>query len=264
MIDNNKEPDFLFHYTNLDTFRLILQNKTIKFSPLDKLDDLDEGKTVDAIPIRRCQYISCWTDKEEESIPMWREYASVDKGVKIKMKKYPFKRYPIQEGSMKEKLLMPSSKFKELPYSLVNLMTENNFLKKVVYTDDEKILFPKVKLLTEEYVKIDLGEIGKYKSKEWSYQNEWRYILTIIPSNLFDINSKEKLKEVYSRMENPKSLIPAYDFFLDISDTAISTMEIVMSPCMEERDKIELKNLLNKYAPKAGLLHSSLEGKIRF
>ena len=32
-------PEYLYHYTAVDTLELILKNKTIRFNPLTKMDD---------------------------------------------------------------------------------------------------------------------------------------------------------------------------------------------------------------------------------
>lgn len=42
-----REPKVLFHYTDLQSLALILSNKTIRFTRLDKLDDPQERRTAD-------------------------------------------------------------------------------------------------------------------------------------------------------------------------------------------------------------------------
>ena len=41
------ETDYLYHYTSLEKLALILKNRTIRLSPLDKMDDRQEQKTSD-------------------------------------------------------------------------------------------------------------------------------------------------------------------------------------------------------------------------
>lgn len=59
----------IYHYTSLESLALILQNKTIRFNRLDKVDDLEEGN-VESLGIKFCKYIfvSCWTEDENENI----------------------------------------------------------------------------------------------------------------------------------------------------------------------------------------------------
>lgn len=85
------EESFLYHYTNLDSLALILKNRTIRFSPLNKMDDLQETESSDVHNIGQIIYISSWTKDEEESIPMWNMYTSLVSGVRIKLPEMPFK-----------------------------------------------------------------------------------------------------------------------------------------------------------------------------
>ena len=36
------DTEYLFHYTNVEALALILKNRTIRFSSLDRMDDLQE------------------------------------------------------------------------------------------------------------------------------------------------------------------------------------------------------------------------------
>lgn len=87
------ELKYLYHYTNIETLALILKNRTIRFNSLDKMDDLQEQQTADINNIGQFCYISSWTDDSAESIPMWNMYASLNQGVRIKLRKNPFKTY---------------------------------------------------------------------------------------------------------------------------------------------------------------------------
>ena len=82
---------YLYHYTNIETLALILQNHTFRFNSLDKMDDLQEQETADFKNVGLFCYISSWTDDVDESIPMWNMYTSINSGVRIKLKKHPFK-----------------------------------------------------------------------------------------------------------------------------------------------------------------------------
>ena len=64
-------PDYLFHYTNIETLSLILANRTFRLTSLNQLDDLQEKETGDTPNFGQFCYVSSWTDDETESIPMW-------------------------------------------------------------------------------------------------------------------------------------------------------------------------------------------------
>ena len=78
--------EYLYHYTSLETLALILKNRTIRFNSLDKMDDLQENETADLKNIGQFFYISSWTEDAAESIPMWNIYASLNSGIRIKLR----------------------------------------------------------------------------------------------------------------------------------------------------------------------------------
>ena len=63
----------LYQYTNVEALALILSNKTIRFSALNKMDDLQEMQTSDLRIIGRFIFVS-WTNDANEQIPMWKMY----------------------------------------------------------------------------------------------------------------------------------------------------------------------------------------------
>jgi hypothetical protein len=63
--------EYLYHYTNLETLKLILHNKTFRLSSLNKMDDLEEGDTEDFQKLGRFIYISSWTNNPAESLLLW-------------------------------------------------------------------------------------------------------------------------------------------------------------------------------------------------
>ena len=119
--------EYLYHYTSIETLAIILKNHTIRFNSLDKMDDLQEQQTADIKNIGQFCYISSWTDDATESIPMWNMYASLNLGVRIKLRKDPFKIY------------------------------DN--------TADAEKLYPHILKEEGDHFTLALGELGKYKNR---------------------------------------------------------------------------------------------------
>ena len=86
MTSGENIPQYLYHYTSVEKLALILQNRTIRFNSLDRMDDLQEKETKDIKNIGQFIYVSAWTSEEKESIPMWNMYSSLDAGVRIRLK----------------------------------------------------------------------------------------------------------------------------------------------------------------------------------
>lgn len=270
--------EYLYHYTNIETLALILKNRTIRFNSLDKMDDLQEKETADVKNAGQFCYISSWTDDATESLPMWNMYASPNLGVRIKLRKNPFKLYdntaaelskvvktPITDKSNGKPLksLIPLTDIFSKKFFAVQTMNPN-ILSKVEYTNDKNKLYPQILNEEGERFSLALGELGKYKNLHWSFQNEWRYILLILPFNLnqsvdamtFDI----QLMAHKIKMGLAVQPFPHYDMV--ISDESFEDMEITLSPRISAGSKIIVENLVSKYNLSATIKESDLVGLI--
>lgn len=270
-------PDYLYHYTNIETLALILSNRTIRFNSLDKMDDLQEQKTADAKNIGKCVYISSWTDDEQESIPMWNMYSSLKSGVRIKMRSCPFELRTVDFNAMAEAFPKNKISIEGIPApSLIpyhEMMTKgccifpntmDGLLQKVEYVNDEEKLCPSVVRTTTEHTEIAFNLLGRYKNLHWSFQNEWRYIFRAFPVD-YHADVERMLKNVILNAQNVidgsfTQVFPYYD--MPIEDTAYGEMEITMSPQISAGNRIILKNLIEKYNPTATIRESSLLGLI--
>ena len=201
-------PAVLYHYASLDTLALILHNRTIRFSRLDKVDDPQEQRSADSQNLGKMKLVSCWTSSDEESIPMWREYAGAECGVRIQMKSHPFKRYSVSTESLSklssdavlntpgdkfDGLQLPLEDFWDKKYHFKEMARSVEMLHEVQYTNDKSLLFPKlIRNCENGWIEADLNTLGIHKATAWSYQNEWLL--------LGDANAKEKapnIKAIY-------------------------------------------------------------------
>lgn len=270
--------EYLYHYTSIETLALILKNRTIRFNSLDKMDDLQEQQTADIKNIGQFCYISSWTDDSTESIPMWNMYASLNLGVRIRLRKNPFKMYdntagafskvvnaPVTDNSNEKALqsIIPLTEMFSKGFFSVQAMS-NELLFKVEYTDDKEKLYPYLLKEEGDSFSIALGELGKYKNLHWKFQNEWRYILNVLPLNLNQPveNSCNDFQIIANKMRLglEKQPFPHYD--MHISDEAFEDMEITLSPRISTGSRIIVESLIEKYNPVATLSESHLVGLI--
>ena len=270
--------EYLYHYTNIETLALILKNRTIRFNSLNNMDDLQEQETADLKNIGQFCYISSWTDDESESIPMWNMYASLNLGVRIKLRKNPFKVYnnlasdlskvlvlPVKDESSGKPLqsIIPLSEMFSKGFFTAQAMSKELLLK-VEYTNDKNKLYPRLLKEDDEHFSIALGKLGKYKNLHWQFQNEWRYILNILPLNLNQ--PVENLIHNFQIIANrirlglEKQPFPYYD--MSISNDAFSEMQITLSPRISAGSRVIVQNLLEKYNPTAELKESNILGLI--
>lgn len=273
-----EKTEYLYHYTNLETLALILKNRTIRFNSLDKMDDLQEKETADIRNIGQFFYISSWTEDATESIPMWNMYASLNSGIRIKLRKNPFKVYEntavdlshvihasVTDNSDGKPLLsiIPLAEMFAKGFIAPQAMARD-LLRKVEYTDDKDKLYPKMLTENGNQFVIAMGELGRYKNLHWSFQSEWRYILNILPIDLNQPveSSMKDFQLVANKMRwgVAKQPFPFYDMV--IADDAFADMEITLSPRISAGNRIIVQSLVEKYNPAAILSESSLRGLI--
>lgn len=273
-----KNTEYLYHYTSIETLALILKNRTIRFNSLDKMDDLQEKETADIKNIGQFFYISSWTEDATESIPMWNMYASLNSGIRIKLRKNPFKVYEntavdlshvihasVTDNSNGKPLLsiIPLTEMFEKGFIAPQAMARD-LLRKVEYTDDKDKLYPKMLAENDNHFTIAMGELGRYKNLHWSFQSEWRYILNILPVDLNQPveSSIRDFQLVANKMRwgIAKQPFPHYDMI--IADDAFADMEITLSPRISAGNRIVVQSLVEKYNPSAILRESSLLGLI--
>lgn len=274
-------PEYLYHYTNIETLALILKNRTIRFNSLDKMDDLQENMTADLENAGKFVFISCWTDDKEESIPMWNMYASLERGVRIRLKTAPFEVYSTTADDLRKvsKLLVADATEGEPLKSIVPVikMFEEGFivpqgiapdsirlLHKVNYTNEQDKLYPKLISENKDNFSVALDKMGKYKNTHWRFQNEWRYILHILPLNInqtIDKSEKESL-EFANKIRTDRAVQPFRFYDMVISDEAFADMQITMSPRISQGSKAIVESLVKEFNPNAKLLESAIAGLI--
>lgn len=208
---------------------------------------------------------------------MWREYAGAECGVRIQMKSYPFMQYSVSTESLSKLspdavLNAPGGSFNGLHLPLEDFWDKNYFffetardreiLHEVEYTNDESLLFPKVINAFENGGLVaDLNALGVHKTTAWSYQKEWRYILTAVPigiDSVINVRLDQILRANDVMLDKCDPGIPPY-YDLAISDEAFSSMKIVSSPKMTPGNRVILNTLIEKYAPGIEVAESSIE-----
>lgn len=75
----------VYHYTSLETMKLILKNCNLRFKSLGGVDDPNEEKASDFGAFGHMTYVSCWTSLKD-SIPQWSMYGDNFKGVMITLR----------------------------------------------------------------------------------------------------------------------------------------------------------------------------------
>lgn len=268
------EPDYLFHYTSIRTLALILKNRNIRLSRLDQVDDVSESITDDSAQYAKYLFVSCWTDHEDESIPFWHMYTPNMAGARIKLPRQMFRSYnlipnspQLNRASVLFNCILPSDRLRSANY-LIPPQLYDKFVK-IEYTNDDSKLFPRLlNPKTEQSWTIEMGNLGRYKRLEWSFQSEWRYRLPVYPISLQpylddpNLETEADLCQQLVQMVHGKE--SAFDeFFLELNDKAFATMEILLGPKHTEGDLAIVEALISAHNPSANLYVSHLSGSLR-
>ena len=264
----------IYHYTTIETLALILRHHTIRFSRLDKVDDIEESELMSGpAKVRLGNYVfaSCWTRCEEESIAQWKIYAGYD-GVRITMSEDDiFQTYDITPG-------FPNSmqSFFKPPFSPVGkdaiCVPRMNPIKceDVVYTDDPSLLAKDAIINTGTHTAISTTYAGKYKRKIWEFQQECRFKFLVYPmqENIVEYLAKTEIdfNQSFSILaQGMRNLIlekkPISQEYYDatMSASALDHLQVMLGPRTSVAQETIVKALLNLYAPKAVLKHSELK-----
>jgi hypothetical protein len=277
---------YLHHYTTIDTLALILKNRTIRFNRLDYVDDVGESHKYGEYNLSRYLFVSCWTNTDEENIPLWHMYSKGMTGIRLSLPIDPFdyqplKPHPVLGGQVTGQLLsfLPIEEIFTNEY-IINatcMFNKKTLIRQVEYVDENKLAE-----IRKQAVQITVDangnawtqiagptELAGYKSKKWEFQAEVRYVIMAMPSppispgedpasNLANNFSPFLIKSIQDGTG------PNKDFFdISISPSAIDNIKITLAPLSTEADQIIIDALLQKYAKNGTSSKSSLTHVIR-
>lgn len=255
----NNIPEFLYHYTTIETLEKILSNKTIRFNSLENVDDKEEKKTKDMGDFGKYCFISCWTDKANENEDLWNRYGHDGKGVRLKLHSYPFRKHYLFIGNLNGVLsYFKGSELNSRGYMIAfDKNLANNMLTKVEYTKDKEKIYPKLKQFeNKNNIVINYNDIGKYKSNKWDVQNEWRYKFMILPIDKDTVDLSNP-RAIYNSLKKGEPL-PFTDYYLEIEKEYLNNIELLLGPKTTEEDFKSVVDIINKNNIKAVINKSDL------
>lgn len=271
LVETNKKPKYLYHYTSIENFALILKNRTIRFNSLNNVDDTTEAGNKESEKVGSYFFVSCWTDDSRESLPFWNMYTPQMRGVRIRLPLNIFKLHKIEVNWVKGykpgiyKSIVPEEKTRGRNFWIIP--TVNESLHKITYTDNYDKLYPKIR--GTEFNKFNLETIGLFKHKIWEFQSEWRYIIRAYPKPDVDIlakwNDTDEFNPLQFSPRNVRQPIALEEIYLNIIESKFKKMEIMLGPKHSDADYEIVRSLLQVHNPEAlnSLKGSELKGKIR-
>ena len=272
----------LFHYTTIDTLAHIMNNRSLKFSRLDQLDDVTEAEPfADFNPL---QYIfSCsFTYDPIENIPLWKMYANMETGIRLEFDsnkmfepvqtflKTPFHPFKSFETPVSVNTAIKSENIFTEDYILIywNSSQEDNLcdcikLKKIEYLDSIKEKYRTLLKIDDvqdgansihREIFFQPTDFGFYKTLYWEFQKEIRCLIYAVPYNK---NQKEK-----SQFVSGKRVLKTKHIFVPISDYILNNLKITLAPKATEASRLIVESL-TKGLRNVNIQNSALKGEIR-
>lgn len=263
----------IYHYTSIETLALILKSKKIRFNRLDQVDDILESEKFQGINFSKYLFVSCWTENKDENIALWKMYTDNMKGVRIGVSKSPFRKeqskeekFPMTGGMIEETEILPipiQECYNEKFLIWTEFLKETAFLKKIEYleTNDLKQKYKDLSIENDQSTTIHNDSLAKFKHKRWSFQEESRFVMLILPSR--KINNTLDRTNLLPAINKGETL-PMSDYYIGIEDISFTNMEIILGPNCSDADKIIVDSLLKTYGVKSSSRSSKLKNKIRF
>jgi hypothetical protein len=251
---NDQIPEYLFHYTSISNLALILKNKTIRFTRLDKVKDPEEALTKEFPLAKFYTYVSCWTkeDNNKESLSHWKFYTPDMRGVRVRLPINMFKgRHFPENETTGYPIINPEQNIKIkrgrwiYPAKLIGPM-------KVKY---DKNPINNNKCFTKKnngLLDVELWHLGRNKYDYWFFENEWRFMIIGMPeSGTWRESDFEQFFE-----------IPTNDYIdIHLDESIFSELIVQLGPKATSGEDILVRSILKEYGAGAKLCDSDIKIK---
>jgi len=278
-----KSTEHIYHYTSAESLALILKSKKLRFTRVDRVDDVLEAQSLAGIQFGKYVFASCWTEEAEESLPQWHMYSGGMTGVRIQLPRNPFRSltYMLPSDFMGIEINGPMESpitFEEglgSNYYVAPLFFDNHFASPVEYVKDVRRCYEKHVTTEDEHggnpqvTVFDAGRLIRYKSEVWSFQQEYRFALTILPTHPSElIVGSSPVPERPSLRYAPAAYLAGVDhglqfFDVPISEYALDSLVVRTGPLCAPGTIACIDAVLSQWAPKAKLEQSALAGTMR-
>lgn len=245
----------LWHYTNYEALKTIIESKSLRLTNIKELNDLFENEYLPDY-LNGKLYIASFTHREIESYFFWSTYTKEENGVIIVFNTKKLKNH-IENISMvtnkNNTKIMESNEQSEIYYikSLSEKNKYNWYIKNIELLD---VIYKKYREGKSDEEKT---MFGFYKSKEWDNEEETRIRLCLeAHKDRVSLNYKTNRLE-YNSPEDTH-------LYMQLSDELIEQIEVIINPWATDDFKRKVEVLLQvNNIPIKNISDSSLKGKVK-
>jgi hypothetical protein len=256
-------PEFLYHYTTLESLACILKHATFRFTRIDLLNDPLDGLCSDVEKARKHIFVSSWTANSDDQIPMWRMYTGDMTGVRIGLPSVLFSSSLDHEDfDMGIEGSYLGCKCEPFPVncSYLGMSPKIEYVfgpLEIFYENSEEEV---VRKCSGEHVaptgitvkRINLNNLGDAKIRYWQFEQEWRFRVYATPTGFPVLGSAD----IGINVLLPG--VPVDYIDVPINKKCLSQLEILIGPRGTEAHEIIVASLTSKYAPNARVAKSKI------
>lgn len=236
----------IHHYTSIKTLGLILKYKTIKFTRTDLVNDPLEGFSDSFEHYRKLSYITCFTKRDDDSIPMWAMYTENFKGVRISFPETLFgeveqNRFGLKIRNIKQNPLRQESPFLAGPEDIEYKDTLEEINHEVITVMEKRRLNGVLRS-----IKFNPWNVGKYKLKDWEFEKECRFIIPAI-DHMFvtgEDRFEERIEEIVAKLDKLDT-----EIYININENVLTNAEILLGPKADKAEEILVEAIVKAFAP---------------
>ncbi len=240
----------IFHYTSIETLALILKNRTLRFNNVANVNDPDEAMTDDFGSLQPYCFTSCWTSRQEESIPLWKIYGNNGHGVRIESDTsfIHFRNDSVSEREMY--FVVKNVQKNNLDSCFINLWQSGdsfNHYFRTHYSDVNRIFEKNLSTNSITQFEYDIESAFNTKKTCWAFEEEIRFILLGCNSS---IEKCDNWQIVFNRiMSKSKSKRNFHDSYVDLilEQDFFDNLKITCSPKIDDAEKIIIQALVEKF-----------------
>lgn len=252
-------PDRLCQFTSVDSLEKILTTRTMKFSRLDRVNDLEEATAEDLPGAASSVFVSCWTGPDIECIPMWAMYGHQLSGVRLSLPSNMFrgreKPCVLEEGGAVSSVDDWVTIERPLPAAGVKtrMIIGPN---KVVYSDDPGFRRPRMVQRRGGQAHVFPYDLGMVKGTDWAYEDEWRFKIAMMSSGMAFPDD-----DYFNTITLDLSTYPVTTeaLFVALDPTALNELDVMVGPRADQATVDRVTAILGEHAPSATVSRSRLK-----
>lgn len=271
----------LHHYTSVNTLALILKHQTLRFTRLDRFDDVTESRSIGDFPVGQRLFASCWSGEEEESIPQWAMYGDGMKGIRLSLRSDPFVWQPIDIRWHEQFQFIDL----EAPFSIEEMLSpgvtlmptvrmRSMFGQAVQYVSDVPAAIKNLATPNDAGMLTLWGEgteMAFFKSKAWRFQKEYRFVVMAFSGPVHgyqgDAQAYLQARREWLHAEGNQQILSGAPSILHLdlklTPEALNSASVSVGPLAPAGTMEMVEALVAKFSPSIHVKPSTLSGTIR-